>query len=465
MCCLAQSANRVLHAFMSRTAVAVPPAIGPFSAACSSGGVYTVAWSKNVKWRVTNNDGGSTGYATVIASSRAEVVVGTDIRIHVCSHNPCIADWKDSKYGEAGPPIHLQLCAAPAVGPAVAGLNVELEAAEALAEPAPPPAHAAVVPSEIEAVPNSSQPPVDIVADALAIDAATPVSPEPPSSGAAVPPELEAVPSLPESPAVAEIACSPPAVAGDPSAEGGAAPDDGNVSMSDEGELPEMTDSDSEYADEGSESADGAVAVPLPGAAPVGAPLQPVAAAPAALPVSGDLAVVKCVGALSTSQRAERNIIERLLTLAREIRRPRSYVGQSFFILFGLSKRCLPFLWIGENRCNLLEIHAPWAQERCSRHCVVDAAACVLVAQDAGLAVMKPVTDENPLAECGHFVSLVAVADTGLETAGSSFQAFYNRLGNVAMGTVVDGDCGIDVACQMLGLPQTLEQRSALRED
>jgi hypothetical protein len=78
---------------------------------------------------------------------------------------------------------------------------------------------------------------------------------------------------------------------------------------------------------------------------------------------------------------------------------------------------------------------------------------------------MKPVTDENPLADCGHFVSLVAVADTGLETAGSSFQAFYNRLGNVAMGTVVDGDCGIDVACQMLGLPQTLEQRSALRED
>ena len=120
---------------------------------------------------------------------------------------------------------------------------------------------------------------------------------------------------------------------------------------------------------------------------------------------------------------------------------------------------------MGEHRCDLIETYVPWALELCSNYCVVDAAACVLVAQDAGRAEMKPVSAENPVSECRHFVSLVAVADEGLETAGASFQAFYNRLGSVALGTVVDGDCGIDVACQMLGLEQSLEQRCALRED
>ena len=120
---------------------------------------------------------------------------------------------------------------------------------------------------------------------------------------------------------------------------------------------------------------------------------------------------------------------------------------------------------MGEDRLDLLSMYAPWAIELCPRACVVDAAACVLVAQDAGMAVMTPVTDDNPLSECRHFVSLVAVAAHELETAGCSFQAFYNRLGSVALGTVVDGDCGIDVACQMLGLPQTIQQRCSLRED
>ena len=31
--------------------------------------------------------------------------------------------------------------------------------------------------------------------------------------------------------------------------------------------------------------------------------------------------------------------------------------------------------------------------------------------------------------------------------------SFYARLGIVLLGTVMDGDCGIDTACMMLGLP------------
>ena len=48
---------------------------------------------------------------------------------------------------------------------------------------------------------------------------------------------------------------------------------------------------------------------------------------------------------------------------------------------------------------------------------------------------------------------------------GDSFEGFYSTRGVAVLGTVMDGDCGIDVACQMLGLPQTPAQRVSLREE
>ena len=44
-------------------------------------------------------------------------------------------------------------------------------------------------------------------------------------------------------------------------------------------------------------------------------------------------------------------------------------------------------------------------------------------------------------------------------------QGYYSSKEVALLGTVMDGDCGIDVACQMLGLPQTLAQRAVLREE
>ena len=48
---------------------------------------------------------------------------------------------------------------------------------------------------------------------------------------------------------------------------------------------------------------------------------------------------------------------------------------------------------------------------------------------------------------------------------GPGLQGFYSSKGLAILGTVMDGDCGIDVACQMLGLPQTIAQRAVLREE
>ena len=41
--------------------------------------------------------------------------------------------------------------------------------------------------------------------------------------------------------------------------------------------------------------------------------------------------------------------------------------------------------------------------------------------------------------------------------------AFYGNRGVCLLDTIMDGDCGPDTACEMLGLPRTYEQRCALR--
>ena len=40
---------------------------------------------------------------------------------------------------------------------------------------------------------------------------------------------------------------------------------------------------------------------------------------------------------------------------------------------------------------------------------------------------------------------------------------FYSRLGFAALGTVMDGDCGIDTMCAMLRRPQTIDARTTIR--
>jgi len=66
---------------------------------------------------------------------------------------------------------------------------------------------------------------------------------------------------------------------------------------------------------------------------------------------------------VQTPAQIEADILGRLISLAREIRRPRQYVGYSFFILFGLARRCRPRIWEGASCVDLIETFAPWALE------------------------------------------------------------------------------------------------------
>ena len=48
---------------------------------------------------------------------------------------------------------------------------------------------------------------------------------------------------------------------------------------------------------------------------------------------------------------------------------------------------------------------------------------------------------------------------------GDSIEALYSSMGMALVGTVVDGDCGIGVACQTQGLLHTAGQRAFVHQE
>lgn len=94
---------------------------------------------------------------------------------------------------------------------------------------------------------------------------------------------------------------------------------------------------------------------------------------------------------------AARGIRDQILALAREIRKPRAWIGYIAFILFGLLKQCRPQVWEGSHKCCLLEQHAPWVLEMCTRQCAYAAISCGLRPnpdRSCGVASLVPISDE-----------------------------------------------------------------------
>ena len=156
--------------------------------------------------------------------------------------------------------------------------------------------------------------------------------------------------------------------------------------------------------------------------------------------------------------------MSRLLELAREIRRPRAYIGHSFFLCFALARGCRPFAWHGKDRIDLIDTYAPWATDKCAKPCAVDAVCCCVKSTGVNVQLMQ-VSEDYTLNVCNHYVGGAAMGCQGPAVAVPTIEGFYSSLGIALLGTICDGDCGIDVACQMLGLPQTASQRALLREE
>ena len=141
-----------------------------------------------------------------------------------------------------------------------------------------------------------------------------------------------------------------------------------------------------------------------------------------------------------SAQLSESRVLGQLLGLARTIRQPRAYIGYSALVCWALARQCRPFVWEGEKRIDLIDLYAPWAAERCTKLCAVDAVSCCfLPAVAGGRAHMRPVSEEYPLSCCNHFIAAVPMGE-GLHGPAHCIEGFYSRLGLALLGTVVDGD-------------------------
>ena len=386
------------------------------------------------------NTNGTSGWATVISRSCGTVPDMPTIRVHLCAHNPCAAVFPDYTY-PMGPPLHVQQTAwrppaplAGAPGPGAADVG----------EPPPPPPPAPPPPLDAAAPHPPEAPAHAAVAAAVAAVAAAPPS------------FLDAAASHPpEAPAHAAVAAaSHPSVLPPPPQPPSLSPkgalEESPPLPPPEKPLPEFPAPPAPHP---------VPATPL--SAPLGAPLQrmcaaaPVAAAFGyAIPSPAVAASAHSAAVAASPELAKARISNRLLQLARDIRRPRTYVGHSAFICFALCRGCRPFIWEGASRVDIVKAYVPWALGRCKHECIVDGVCCCFE-RVAGSAVaeMKPVSETHPLSRCTHFVAAVRMACGLGGPYPDSLVGFYSSHGFAVLGTVADGDCGMDVCCQMLGLP------------
>ena len=155
------------------------------------------------------------------------------------------------------------------------------------------------------------------------------------------------------------------------------------------------------------------------------------------------------------AERAIEEIHRTLIHLARQIGDPRQYVGFSAFVLFALEFECRPALWVGEQKWDIVEAFVPEQfRDSCKNPCVVDGV-CLALGLARGVLQPEwvPISPANPLWQCKHYMALSRLGkDIGV--AQTELERFYAERGLTVLGTFSQGDCGIDVMCQMLMLPQ-----------
>ena len=187
-------------------AVAWPamPAADAFFGECiidryeQSPGRHHVQWHH--EWeRVTRRTYGITGWAKVLHTTNPTLAVGKIFRFHKCFHNPCQADWTQSRYGHMPIPIHLQPYEPAA---AVAETPPATAVAELAATIAPPE-------SLVPAVEDASAIIVEPIADAPASEMINTAAAEAPAAVAEPPGDEEQVGLTPAPPEGIEDVPSP----------------------------------------------------------------------------------------------------------------------------------------------------------------------------------------------------------------------------------------------------------------
>jgi hypothetical protein len=256
--------------------IAVAELICGESTSAKHSGYYEFHWFDGFHTKPTKNKAGTSGWCRILYSTNPGVLTSTVHRIHICTFNPCQADWHAAKYGLVGPPIHLQLvekkCESAAVADASSS-DLPLPASVPTAVAEPPPAAS------------------DLAAELVPVEPA---------------------------PVVEEIPVEHPASTGAP-------------------------------VDEPTMDVDMADATDCPKEASLQNMKAPAPTAPINMMHVHSQDVSTATAGPSTAVAAEHKIKATLLALAREIRRPRAYVGYSAFILMGMLNECQPCVCLGGN--------------------------------------------------------------------------------------------------------------------
>jgi len=324
--------------------------------------------------------------------------------------------WPLSKYSEFGPPMHLQPVAAVASTDFQHHASTEVEV-EVAAPPLPPPLH----PPTASTTPAMMLPPW---AGHL-------------PTGSTAPPALPRTPLLPQPPASPPQPVESQALLDPPPGS----PTRAALKML-RPPAPVIPSEDDKVAPAFLESA---VAAPARAESAVAAPAR-----------AGSAVAVA----------AQDKVIARLLALAREIRRPRSYVGYSAFVLMGLLNKARPCVWEGSSFIDLLETFAPWAVEHCVVECAAHAIPCASDRLAGGSGGFVQVSEGYPLSRCNHYIAGVRVPLPAVASEHAcGIETFYAKLGIATSATVVDGDCGLDVMQRMLSQPGSYEGRVQLRTE
>ena len=380
---------------------------------------YEFVWNTKMMVRITPNKNGTTGYATILASTDPANQPGKVVRIHYCLWNPCTAESKSkSKHGHYGEPMHLQLRERDTEFPAVA-----------------------VVPGSMMPLPATAVPPA--VAEPAVAEPAVAETSTPPPGELTHPTEMAPTEALP-----AEPAAAPPAAE---------KPPEGQTAATEE--APPAMDLTVEVLEDQVKAPD------CPKKAALHCMHPPVPASPIDDPQQGGASAtaVAVTAVVPPSVAAKHRIESKLLALAREIRTPMAYVGYSAFLLMGLLKKGRPCVWEGTSFIDLLQVFAPWALETCTMQFPMTAIACTLIAQSGGAVELAPICAKYALAKTSHYVAGIQILECEILEETCSFEALYASIGVACVASVVDGDCGLDVMTMMLGIAASFSARKDLR--
>ena len=142
--------------------------------------------------------------------------------------------------------------------------------------------------------------------------------------------------------------------------------------------------------------------------------------------------------------------LQNILEVARRIRTKQTQVGCFAFVCFAIHKSLRVYHWLGTSCIDLVKKYAPFHTSESLTECNVHAVVCHLKSNAAGSPEFVPASETHPLREGMHFMAAQAIP--ALYDGVPGIHSFYQKQGVILLPTVIDGDNGMDVICQMNGV-------------